>query len=203
VTPQRADARDNRARILAAADQVFGEGGSAASTEDVARLAGVGIATVFRHFPTKYDLLAAVMADRLGQLADLAGELLAAPDAGAAFRRFFTDAVEGAATKITIADALADAATAADQVPEAVAQAGDRMRQAFAALLARAQAAGAVRPDVADPEVFALMVGTSRAAARTRLPAPTRTRMLSIIFTGLTPTPDPTRTRSEGGGVSW
>ncbi len=49
----RADARTNRARILDAADKVFGREGESASTEQVARLAGVGIATVFRHFPTK------------------------------------------------------------------------------------------------------------------------------------------------------
>ena len=68
----RADARDNRARILEAADEVFGTGGAAASTEEVAKLAGVGIATVFRHFPTKQDLLRAVLTARLEGLRDRA-----------------------------------------------------------------------------------------------------------------------------------
>jgi AcrR family transcriptional regulator len=181
----RADARDNRARILVAADQVFGAGGSAASTEDVARLAGVGIATVFRHFPTKVDLLTSVLADRLDQLADRAGELAAEPDAGAAFVRFFTEVVDGATTKVTIADALSDAGLGHDEAPEAVAQAGERLRQAFDDLLRRAQGTGALRTDVGAPEVYALMVGTSRAVVRARLPDEVKERMLAVVFDGL------------------
>ncbi|WP_406674290.1 helix-turn-helix domain-containing protein [Nonomuraea sp. N2-4H] len=61
--PMRADARRNRARILAAAEEVFAERGASASTEEVAARAGVAIGTVFRHFPTKRDLLAAIMKD--------------------------------------------------------------------------------------------------------------------------------------------
>ncbi|MEV0721086.1 helix-turn-helix domain-containing protein [Asanoa sp. NPDC050611] len=61
----RADAARNRARILAAAEAVFAERGAAASTEDVASRAGVAIGTVFRHFPTKDDLLRAVLKDRI------------------------------------------------------------------------------------------------------------------------------------------
>lgn len=183
----RADARDNRARILVAADQVFGAGGPAASTEDVARLAGVGIATVFRHFPTKLDLLTAVLADRLDQLADRAGELAAepAPDPGAAFVRFFAEVVDGATTKVTIADALSDAGPGHDEVPEAVAQAGERLRQAFDDLLRRAQDTGDIRADVGAPEVYALMVGTSRAVVRARLPDDVKERMLAVVFDGL------------------
>ena len=195
MKPLRADARDNRARILQAADQVFGAGGSAASTEDVARLAGVGIATVFRHFPTKYDLLAAVLADRLEQLSDLAHELAADSDPGAAFVRFFTEVVDGSTTKVTIADALSDTdasrstgtGTGAGEVPETVTQAHERLRQAFAELLDRAQSAGAIRDDVDAPEVFALMVGTSRAVVHARLPAPVKDRMLDVVFDGLRP----------------
>lgn len=182
---QRRDARDNRARILAAADQVFGAGGPAASTEDVARLAGVGIATVFRHFPTKVDLLTAVLADRLAQLAERAGELMDAPDPGAAFVGFFTEVVESATTKITIADALSDAGATDDGTPEPVAQAGKRLRRAFGDLLARAQEPGALRPDVGAAEAYALMVGTSRAVALGRLPDGVRDRMLAVVFDGL------------------
>ena len=76
----RADARDNRARILTAAEEVFGRS-PGASTDDVAKLADVGIATVFRHFPTKVELLEAVLTLRLERLRDRAVEL-----AGAAMR---------------------------------------------------------------------------------------------------------------------
>ena len=76
---QRADARANRVRILDVAEEVFGKGGESASTEEVARLAGVGIATVFRHFPTKAALLEAVLARRFDRLREQAEALL---DAG-------------------------------------------------------------------------------------------------------------------------
>ena len=81
MKPLRADARDNRARILTAAEQVFRQS-PAASTEDVAKLAGVGIGTVFRHFPTKAELLEAVLALRLEQLRDRARELADSNDPG-------------------------------------------------------------------------------------------------------------------------
>jgi AcrR family transcriptional regulator len=191
VKALRADARDNRARILRAADEVFGAGGAAASTEDVARLAGVGIATVFRHFPTKYDLLAAVLTERLERLAARARELLAAADAGAAFLGFFTDVVEGASTKVTIAEALFDAGAAPDDVPEAIARAGDELQTAFADLLARAQSAGAVRADVESPEVYALMVGTSRAVVHTHLPSSVEHRLVALALDALRPPPRP------------
>src|SRR3954452_21698278 len=71
----RRDARTNRARILAVAEDVFGRGGESASTEEVARLAGVGIATVFRHFPTKAALLEAVLLERFGRLREYAESL--------------------------------------------------------------------------------------------------------------------------------
>jgi AcrR family transcriptional regulator len=181
VKPRRADASANRDRILQAADEVFGAGGSAASTEDVAKRAGVGIATVFRHFPTKHDLLAAVLIDRLERLAVQAEELVGADDPGGAFRRFFTDVVEGAATKVTIAEALTDVGT----VPDGVGEASRRLRKAFAGLLARAQAAGAVRSDVAAPEVYALMVGTSRAVVHLDLTPPVESRLVALALDAL------------------
>ncbi|MFI0778070.1 TetR/AcrR family transcriptional regulator [Streptomyces sp. NPDC021212] len=70
--PQRSDARTNRERILSVAEEVFGQGGRSASTEEVARLAGVGIATVFRHFPTKAALLEAVLVQRFDRLREQA-----------------------------------------------------------------------------------------------------------------------------------
>jgi AcrR family transcriptional regulator len=181
----RADARDNRARILEAADEVFGAGGAAASTESVAKLADVGIATVFRHFPTKSDLLAAVLAHRLDRLATQARELSDADDAGLAFFDFFTDVVDGATTKITIADALNEAGAAPGDLPEPVARASRELHRAFADLLARAQSAGVVRPDVESPEAYALMVGTSRAVVHTRLPPPVKDRLLALVFDAL------------------
>lgn len=178
----RADARGNRDRILAAANEVFGAGGETASTEEVARRAGVGIGTVFRHFPTKQELLHAVLTARFEALRDRARALLDDDEPGEAFRIFFTEAVRTAPTKLAIAEALLDTDPAEDEVTGI----GDEVKQAFADLLGRAQRDGAVREDVAWPEVWALMIGASRAETTTPDPA-VRDRALGLIFDGLHP----------------
>jgi AcrR family transcriptional regulator len=183
---QRADARTNRVRILDVADDVFGTGGESASTDEVARRAGVGIATVFRHFPTKAALLEAVLVRRFDRLRGQAEALLDAADPGSAFLDFFGRLVADAPTKITIGDALLDAGGAGDGQAE---RASHGLRQAVGALLERAQQAGAVRADVELPEVYALLVGASQAAARAHLDQRTRQRMLAIVFDGLAPRP--------------
>lgn len=180
---QRVDARANRERILDVAEDVFGTGGKAASTEEVARRAGVGIATVFRHFPTKAALVEAVLVRRFDRLRTRAETLLAAPGAGPAFYGFFTELVADAATKIAIGEALHDLA-GDDGAGEAVA-ASLALRRTFGTLLQQAQHAGAVRDDAELPEVYALLVATSRAASQPHIDEDVRTRMLAIVFDGL------------------
>jgi AcrR family transcriptional regulator len=182
--PQRVDARTNRGRILDAAEEVFGKGGESASTEEVARLAGVGIATVFRHFPTKVELLEAVLVRRFDRLRERAETLLDAADPGSAFLDFFAQVVADAATKIAITEALLDAGGDNDGDAE---QAANRLRRVIGTLLQRAQRANTIRADVELPEVYALLVGTSRAAANTHLDAEVKERMLTIVFDGLAP----------------
>jgi AcrR family transcriptional regulator len=191
---QRVDARANRARILDVAEDVFGAGGESASTEEVARLAGVGIGTVFRHFPTKAALLEAVLVRRFDRLRDQAEALLDAPDAGEAFLGFFGHLVADAAAKIAITEALLDADGEVGRDGPAN-RASDGLRRAVGALLERAQQACAVRDDVALPEVYALLVATSQAVARARLDEQSRARLLAIVFDGLAPRPaaDPPR----------
>jgi len=183
---QRVDARTNRARILDSANEVFGKGGESASTEEVARLAGVGIATVFRHFPTKAALLEAVLVRRFDRLREQAEALLDATDPGTAFLDFFGHLVADAATKIAIAEALLEAGGDSDGD---AARASNGLRRALGGLLQHAQQAGAVRDDVELPEVYALLVGTSRAAAHAHLDEEVRARMLAIVFDGLAPNP--------------
>lgn len=184
--PLRADARDNRARIMTAADEIFGAGGENASTGDVAKLAGVGIATVFRHFPTKRDLLHAVFTARIESLRDQARDLLSAPDAGTAFRTFVTETVTSAPTKLAIAEALiATEPSSLRGARDSGHLAGEQLREAFRRLLERAKAAGAVRSDVEAPEAYALMIGASRANAVMHLDDAIRDRMLALIFDGL------------------
>ncbi|MDG6109874.1 TetR/AcrR family transcriptional regulator [Dactylosporangium aurantiacum] len=182
--PRRADARANRDRILDVAEDVFGRGGETASTDEVARLAGVGIATVFRHFPTKAALLQAVLVRRYDRLRGQAEALLDTPDPGAAFYGFFRHLVADAATKIAIGDALLDAGGDDDG---AATRASAGLRRAVGALLDRAQQTGAVRDDVELPEVYALLVATSRAAAHGDLEAEVKARMLAVVFDGLRP----------------
>src|SRR5262245_20163419 len=134
----RADARRNRARVLEAADVVFAARGTSASTEEIAHQAGVGIGTVFRHFPTKEALLEAILADRVARLGETARSLATAADPGAALLGLFTDMVEQAATKKTYIDALADAGL---DSRIARSQVGQEAVQALGALLARAQRA--------------------------------------------------------------
>ncbi|WP_030937125.1 TetR/AcrR family transcriptional regulator [Streptomyces sp. NRRL S-646] len=182
--PQRADARSNRERILNVAEEVFGKGGESASTEEVARLANVGIATVFRHFPTKAALLEAVLVQRFDRLREQAETLLHATDPGTAFFDFFRHLVADATGKIAITEALLE--VGGDHGSDA-AQASDGLRRAVGALLQQAQRAGAVRNDVELPEVYALLVATSRASAPAHVEEEVRDRMLAIVFDGLAP----------------
>ena len=82
---QRADARRNRERVLAAARAQFAANGLEAQIDDIARAADVGVGTVYRHFPTKEALLQALAADRFTRLAEWAREALEAPDAWQGF----------------------------------------------------------------------------------------------------------------------
>lgn len=192
VQAQRADARANRARILGVAEEVFGRGGESASTEEVARLAGVGIATVFRHFPTKAELLEAVLTRRFDRLREQAEELLTAADPGQAFLGFFRYLVADAPAKIGIAEALLEAGGDGGEA----ARASGELRRAFGTLLQRAHQAGVIRDDAGLPEVYALLVGVSQATARQHLGEQVTARMLTIVFDGLAPVD----VRREGGG---
>lgn len=194
--PQRVDARANRDRILDVAEEVFGKGGESASTEEVARLAGVGIGTVFRHFPTKAVLLEAVLAREFDRLREQAEALLDAADPGEAFLGLFGHLVARAPAKIAITEALLDAGGDRDGY---AARTSDGLRRAVGALLQRAQHDGAVRDDVELPEVYALLAGISRTAARAHLDEEASARLLAIVFEGLTPrTPDPRHAGQAG-----
>jgi AcrR family transcriptional regulator len=178
----RADAQRNRARILEAAEIVLAARGVSASTEEVARAAGVGIGTVFRHFPTKEALLEAVFVGRLRRLTDEAAILATAADPGAAFFTFFSRVVEQAAEKQAYSDALARAGLDLQSATSAV---GADLKAAVGALLTRAQQAGAVRADVQLPALLALLVGASRALEHAAGDQAAQARALAVILDGL------------------
>jgi AcrR family transcriptional regulator len=168
--PLRADARRNRARILAAAEDVFAAQGTAASTEEVAAAAGVAIGTVFRHFPTKRDLLGAILKDLLAELAEKARE----DDLFA----FFTRVVTAAAEKKFVVELLSG-----QGVEVEVAGAVGSLSGAVGELLDKARTAGQVRADVRLDEVLALLGAAGQGALT--WPPDLRTRTLEVIFAGL------------------
>ena len=180
---QRADARANREHILDVAEVVFGESGESATTEEVARRAGVGVATVFRHFPTKAVLLEVVLTRRFDRLREEAQALLDAPNPGAAFFEFFRRLVVEAPPKIAIGRAFLEAGGERDG---AAARAADGLRRAVGSLLDRAQQAGTVRTDIDLPTVCTLLVAASHMSAHIDLPAEVKDRALAILLDGLT-----------------
>ncbi|RSM86014.1 TetR/AcrR family transcriptional regulator [Kibdelosporangium aridum] len=175
----RADAKRNRAKILAAAEEVFVEAGVDASTEEVARRAGVAIGTVFRHFPTKNDLLAAMMKELAARLVDEAKTLAAQGDPETALFTFFAGVVERAAGKKTVVELLGVDIQVDGQL--------QAMRDAIGTLLLRAQEVGAVRADVQLDEVMALLAATSHGAMDGGWSRDLRTRTLGVVFAGLRP----------------
>lgn len=177
----RADAVRNRERLLAAAEEAFAERGTAVPTEEVARRAGVGVGTLFRHFPTKEALLEAVFVARLQRLADRATQLSEAADPGAALAEFVTEVVEQSAAKNAFADALAAAGIDVYRSTGAV---GADLHAALGTLLIRAQQTGAVRPDLTPADLASLLLGTSRAVEHVADPD-ARARVISVVLAGL------------------
>jgi AcrR family transcriptional regulator len=186
--PLRADARRNRSRVLEAADEVFAAVGVTASTEEVARRAGVGVGTVFRHFPTKEALLEAVLVGRMGRLAAQARELAAAADPGGVFYDFLTRVVGQSAMKNAVSDALSRAGV---DVPTVVSDIGRDLWHALGTLLTRAQQSGAVRDDIRPDDLIAVVVGASRAAEYASRDPDLRSRAIAVILDGLRPRPHP------------
>ncbi|GIH19190.1 TetR/AcrR family transcriptional regulator [Rugosimonospora africana] len=184
--PLRADARRNRIRVLEAADEVFASKGTGASTEEVARHAGVGVGTVFRHFPTKEALLEAVLVERFGRLAEEARSLAGAERAGPALFDFLARIVNQSASKNAFTEALTSAGV---NVENSIGEVGQELWSALDTLLTQAQRAGAVREDVRTDELIVLIVGASRAAEYASRDADLQARAVAVIFDGLRPAP--------------
>ena len=180
----RADAQRNHRRVLEAAEEVLAREGLSASMRSIALRAGVGLGTIYRHFPTQEALYQAIIVDRMQRLVEQAGPLLEAADPGPAFFEFFTRIVRSSAEKKTLADALSEAGI---DPKSGLADIGREMRQAIEALLHRAQGAGAVRADLRMPELLAILGAASLAAERNRWSDELRDRALAIIFDGMRP----------------
>jgi AcrR family transcriptional regulator len=167
--------------VLEAAEAVFAAEGVGAPTEAVARRAGVGIGTVFRHFPTKEALLEAVLVERMRALVEHARAAAKAGDPGPALFGFLEHVIDQSATKNAFADALSGAGV---NVTDLVGDVRGELLGAVADLVRRARDAGALRPDVGAAEVVAVLVGASHAA----MWAPderTRATAVAVILDGL------------------
>ena len=178
--PQRADAQRNRARILEAAETVFAVDGIDVPVDLIAEKAGVGVGTLYRHFPTKEKLCEAVLLDRLLALTVDAQALADADDPKAAFFGFLTHFVEEGAAKRDLIVAVMGAGMEHDEFSEGVK--GD-LNDAIGVLLQRAQAVGAVRPDVRPDAVLALLGATCQATVHTD--ASPALELLTIVCDGL------------------
>ena len=210
--PLRADARRNRERILAAATAAFAADGLSVPLDEIARRAGVGPGTLYRHFPAKETLWEAVLHDRLQRLADEAealhratGPSAASPgtpgpspanpgasapgasnpgasDPGEALLGFIDRLVAEAAPKRDLADALASAGT---DVSATLAGTAARLRAALGALLAAAQRSGSVRGDIGLAELMAILSGILFALRGRSGDQPDPHRAVAVLRDGL------------------
>jgi AcrR family transcriptional regulator len=158
----RADARRNLARVLDVAGECFAERGLEVSVDEIARRAGVGHGTVFRHFPTKDALVAAVLQEQLREVVAVARDALERPDPGPAFEEFFRHIAAAYEQNRCLIEGVELVAGTPEK---------EELVAAVRELVARAQAAGALRRDVSADDVLVLV--------------PTAARFPEIVLDGL------------------
>ena len=169
-TPRRlrADAERNRAAILAAARDVFTEQGLEAPLEEIAARAGVGIATLYRRFPDRQQLIAAALIGKITQYAEAAGQALAVPDPWAGFSGFVERICELQAGDRGLSDLLCMALPAGEHIEQLRRQANGQVVQ----LVERAKAAGQLREDFAGEDLLLLLIANAAIVHVTRADAP-------------------------------
>ncbi len=177
--PRRADARRNRERLLAAATAAFAEQGADAPLEDIARRAGVGIGTLYRHFPTRLALQEGVFRSQVETVCGRGRELGESPSPGEAFADWLRVLAGFLATKRGLSHALI---SSLGKDSELISSCGQVMRATAEQLLSRAQQAGEVRDDLTAMDVMRLMHGIGVAVEHTPGEAD---RMLSLMLDGM------------------
>lgn len=179
---RRADNVRNRRLLLEAASAAFAEQGTEASMGEIAQRAGLAKGTVFRHFATKDDLLAAIMLQMLDRLIGAADRLLETDDAAAALREFMTVGVEELVADRAFCEVIGRPSLQHSGVRDAI----GRLSDAAEALTARAREQGAVRGDITGTDVVLLLGGIHQTAAPL-LPAQPQVwrRYLELALDGL------------------
>jgi AcrR family transcriptional regulator len=184
---QRADARRNRKRILAAAREQFSEHGLDVRVERIARAAGVGVGTVYRHFPNKEDMLEALVDERFAYFAEVAREALEDPDPWNGFRTLMRESARVTAEDRAVSEAL-------DQFSGLCHCAAENtgLDELTAELIERAKESGSMRADFSVDDISSVMCGLGRATApRADGPPPMDwERYLEIVLAGLRARPD-------------
>ncbi|KUN78630.1 transcriptional regulator [Streptomyces bungoensis] len=183
--PMRADARRNYDRLLAAATEAFAEQGENASLDDIAKRAGVGSGTLYRHFPTRLALLEAAYVDRIEALGARADELAEELPPGEALTEWLYEL--GVATirmrgmKALLGSAVADGSSAA------LTACGTAMKGAAARLVEAAQAEGTLRADLEPVELLRLGHGVTTASELANGQGRELRRYLTLLTEGLRP----------------
>jgi AcrR family transcriptional regulator len=160
ATALRADAARNRERIVAAATEVFAERGLEASTAEIAARAGVGEATLFRRFPTKDDLITAIIGVQFEEAANLAAVCLDEDDPWRGLERFLYEMAERAAVDHGVSDAAKERCMASSSLLEERRRILDLTGQ----LVRRAQKADVLRDDIAGQDLMFLMAAVASLA---------------------------------------
>jgi AcrR family transcriptional regulator len=181
----RADAARNRELIIAAAAAVFAERGLDAATAEIAHRAGVGEATLFRRFPSKDDLIDAIIETRMEEVAALADAAADYPDPGAALERFMQDLVKQFSRDKGFFEAAGERCISDPKFQPL----RERAMDAVGRLLKRAQDAGAVRPDL-SPSDISFLAGSAMYAMEVSKPGlrdDLWKRYLRVILDGMKP----------------
>ncbi|NEB78185.1 TetR/AcrR family transcriptional regulator [Streptomyces sp. SID14478] len=181
--PMRADARRNYERLLTQARTAFAEHGTGASLEDVARGAGVGIGTLYRHFPNRYALVSAVFEEAVGDLLARSRALLDAPQPCTALVTWLREVVTHASEYRGLSRVLMSGSPDASS---ALARCSTPLRRAGQDLLSRAQEAGAVRRDVSITDLLQLTNAIALAAEETPSDPDLVDRLLRLTLRGIT-----------------
>ncbi|WP_432037248.1 TetR/AcrR family transcriptional regulator [Streptomyces cucumeris] len=181
--PMRADARRNYERLLAEARTAFTHTGTDAPLEDIARRAGVGIGTLYRHFPNRTALMGAVFQGEMCALLTRSRELAEAPQPCHALVDWLRAIIDHASTYRGLAQALMACST--DESSALSRGCNLPLREAGSELLARAQRAGAVRPDVVIADLMQLTNAIALAVEQSPDDPGLADRLLALTFTGL------------------
>ncbi|MEV6850541.1 helix-turn-helix domain-containing protein [Actinoplanes sp. NPDC051411] len=184
----RSDSVRNRGRLLDAAREVFAERGFAATLDDIARHAGLGTGTAYRHFPNKQALAAEILTEATGQIAADAREALALSDPWQALEQFFSRAAARQARDRGLYEALTGRGD-----DEAQARIWPEIITAVTSLFDRAHDAGAIRADAAPQDIAALfaLLGPAFEMSRATADDGLWRRYLALLLDGLRATGRP------------